>query len=317
MTYVQVTPALWASVLAQPTESDRMRPAEPALMERFDASRGTIRRATGELVGEGFFPADRSREAYMLRRAQIRTLMPDELAAATDQDGRWHLNVKKFVPEFEGFAWVLERVKVPAEYDAAELIFIVPDCSLTGLIAAALTGGKAVLVTTCAMRCGFAILEPDRIADQHHSFASTLDELEHFGRLLTADELRGLSPSDFVVLGAFALTADGVDIDCGEAYFDLDLEWRLLSTIGLVTPVTSIVSVVISSQIVEVTLRVKEFDACVCLVTTVAGADTIRVPTWAPWPTGFFWTQRTDQHFDTTGDIRELCSENFVWNRKS
>jgi 5-formyltetrahydrofolate cyclo-ligase len=308
MTYVRVARALRASVLAEPTESDGMLPAEPALMERFGVSRGTIRRATDELVREGLLRADRGRGTYILRHAQIRALMKDKLAAIAIPDSRWHLDVLKFVPDFDGSALAHENVKALAEYDAADLLFIAPDNSLTGLITAALTDGKVVLVPTYAMRRGLVILDPEKIAAENYAFASTLDGLERFGRLLGADGLRALPPIDLVVTGAIALTADGVHIGSGEAY--LDLEWGLLSTVGLVTPDTPIVGVVHSSQIVDVTLRAKPFDTSVDIVVTEA--STRRVSTRAPRPTGLSWAQLTEQQLDTISYLRELRPENFV-----
>jgi 5-formyltetrahydrofolate cyclo-ligase len=307
--YIQVTNALRSLALANPWDSDGILPAEPALMERFQVSRGTVRRATEELVREGLLRPDRGRGTYIIRQAQLRALMRDTLGAIAIPDSRWHLDVVKFVPDFVGSSLAHERARGMAEYGHARTIFIAPDNSLTGLIISALNDGKHVVVPTYAMRRGMVLLDPAVIPPEHREFASTLDGLERFGRRLGVDDLRALGRIDMVVTGGIAFTKGGVHVGSGEAY--IDLEWGILSTLGLVSADTSTIGLAHADQVVDVILVPEPLNLCVDFIVTPDKIAVIQ-PGY-PRPTGISWPHIGAERLNSISYLRELRPTNTEW----
>jgi 5-formyltetrahydrofolate cyclo-ligase len=307
--YIQVTAALRQLALASPWDSDGMLLPEPALMQRFQVSRGTLRRATEELVREGLLRPDRGRGTYISRRAQLRALMKGVLAGIAIPDSRWHLDVLRFVPDFAGSHKAHDRVRGMAEYRAATTVLITPDNSLNGLIRLALDDGKRVVVPTYAMRRGMVLLEPSTVAAANREFASTLDGLERFGTHLTLDALRALGSIDLLVTGAIAFTRGGAHVGNGDAY--LDLEWGLLSELGLVAPATPVLGLSHPAQIVDIDLAPKPLDITVDILVTPQ--DVTPTTTTHERPTGIVWSQLNAEQLASIAYLDDLRPPTNDW----
>jgi 5-formyltetrahydrofolate cyclo-ligase len=308
--YAQVAIALRKLALSEPWTTDGLLPAEPALMERFGVSRGTLRRAVDELVREGLLRPDRGRGTYVQRHAQLRAHMKDALLEVAIPDSRSHLDVLRFVPDFAGSAAAHTRVRAMAQYREASVLFIAPDNSLRGLVHAALDDGKRVVVPTYAMRRGMVLLDPAAVPPQDREFASTLDGLERFGATLTLDELRALGRIDVLVTGAIALTRSGVHIGSGDAFFDI--EWGILSTLGLVTAGTPILAVAHPVQIVDAELQPKAHDITVDeIITEDAVTATGRTHTR---PTGIDWSNIAPHRLSDIAYLYDLAPAETEWN---
>lgn len=264
--YVQVTNALRDMALAEPWESDGALPAEPVLMDRFGVSRGTLRRATEELAREGLLLVERGRGTTIRRHAQLRAHVRERLAAIAVPDSRWHLDVLRYVPDFPGSDLACRRVVEHPSFEAAALVFVAPDNSLTALVEEVLRSGRKALVPTYAMRRGMVLLDPATVPDQDIAFASTLDGLERFGATLDLEALGALGHVDLVVTGAIAFTTGGIHVGSGTAY--LDLEWAILATLGLVDDDTSVLGVAHESQVVDVPLQPQPSDITVDALAT-------------------------------------------------
>lgn len=300
--YVQVTAALRAMVLASPWDGDGMLPPEPVLVERFGVSRGTIRRATEELAREGLLQIERGRGTSIRRQTQLRTTMLDTLSAIAIPDSRWHLDVLRFVPDFEGSAKAHTRLRELEAYQRATTVFIAPDNSLNGMIESALSESRRVLIPTYAMRRGIVLLEPERIAETDRAFAATLDGLERFGRALSLDELRALGRIDLVVTGGHAFTLAGVHVGTGEAH--LDIEWGILVELGLVDAETPVIGVAHPLQLVDIDLKPKALDISVDAVATPERI--IEVSPRFPRPTGIAWSSLREERIASTAYLGEL-----------
>ncbi|HEV7950301.1 MAG TPA: 5-formyltetrahydrofolate cyclo-ligase [Glaciihabitans sp.] len=307
--YIQVTTALRQLALANPWNSDGMLPPEPALMERFQVSRGTLRRATEELVREGLLRPDRGRGTYISRQVQLRALMKGVLAEIAIPDSRWHLDTLRFVPDFVGSSEVHDLIREMKDYQAANTLFIAPDNSLNGLICQALDDGKRVVVPTYGMRRGMVLLDPTTVPEIHREFASTLDGLERFGHHLSLDALRELGSIDMLVTGAIAFTRGGVHVGSGDAF--LDIEWGLLCELGLVQPDTSIVGVSHPAQIVDIELTPKALDITVDTLVTPEGVSS--TGTTHHRPTGIVWSQLDDERLATISYLSELRPSLHDW----
>ena len=304
--YVQVTAALRTLALSEPWGTEGLLPSEPALMDRFQVSRGTLRRATEELVREGLLRPDRGRGTFVQRQPQLRAHMKDALAAVAIPDSRSHLDVLRFVPDFVGSAAALERIRAMDEYATARTLFIAPDNSLRGLIRSALDEGKRVVVPTYAMRRGMVLLDPASVPAEHREFAATLDGLERFGHTLTLDGLREVGSIELFITGAIALTSGGVHIGSGDAY--LDIEWGILSTLQLVSEQTPIVAIAHPVQVVDAPLLPKPSDITVDVIVTTD--QTIVTDRHYPRPTGITWSHLDPARLDEIAYLRELQPTN-------
>lgn len=307
--YAQVAIALRKLALAEPWTTDGLLPAEPALTERFGVSRGTLRRAVDELVREGLLRPDRGRGTFVQRHAQLRVQMKDALLEVAIPDSRWHLDVLRFVPDFDGSPLAHTRVRAMPAYRAASVVFIAPDNSLRELVRAALDDGKRVVVPTYAMRRGMVLLDPDQVPAQDRAFASTLDGLERFGSTLSLDELRELGRIDLVVTGAIALTRSGVHIGSGDAF--LDIEWGILSTLSLVTADTPIIAVAHPVQIVDAEIQPKSHDITVDQIVTAE--TTISTGRTHTRPLGIGWPDIDPQRLTDIAYLYDLAPHNTDW----
>ncbi|WP_432562599.1 5-formyltetrahydrofolate cyclo-ligase [Kineococcus sp. SYSU DK003] len=251
--YAQVAAALRELALTHPWEDDGPLPAESVLTGRFGVSRGTLRRATEELVRDGLLSSEPGRGTYVRRHAQLRALIGERLRGIAIPDSRWHLDVHAFVPDFAGSQQCLATLRERAEYRAADLVVITPDNSLRALVRAALDDGKTVVVPTYGLRRGFVRLDASAVPAEHREFAATLDGLERFGTTLDLAALRVLSHVDLLVTGAVAFSTDGVHVGSESAY--LDLEWGILAELGLADAATAVVGIAHDEQVVSVPLQ--------------------------------------------------------------
>lgn len=304
--WIQVTRALREMVLATPFETSSALPAEPALMQRFGVSRGTLRRATEELEREGLLLIERGRGTTIRRQVQLRMTMRDVLTSIAVPDSRWHLDVLKFVPDFEGSDLAHRRVRELPSYGAAGTLFIAPDNSLSGLIAAALDDGKRVVVPTYGMRRGMVLLEPARVAPADRIFASTLDGLERLGQPLDLDALRSLAAVDVLVTGGIAFTTSGVHVGSGDAY--LQLEWALLAELGLVGAGTAVIGLGHPQQIVDHPLDPGDNDITVNTIVTPGAVVHLDSP--HPRPAGIPWSQLTAAQLESVPYLEQLRPTN-------
>jgi len=309
--YAKVARALREMALGAPLDSDKPLPPEPRLVEYFGVSRGTLRRATEELVREGLLRADPGRGTFVRKEAQIRALVSDALAEVAVPDSRWHLDVTRFVPDFEGSGECHVRLMALDVMANASTVFIAPDNSLRGLIVSALAAGKTVIVPTYGMRRGMVRLTPDDIPTEHRDFAATLDGLERFGTHLSLDGLRSLGTVDLMVTGALALTVSGVHIGSGDAY--LDIEWGILSELGVVSDSTPIVGIVHPCQVIMQPLTPKPLDITVDRILTPVA--TIAAERHHPRPVGISWGALDSPRLDRIAYLREMHPVRSEWTR--
>ena len=284
---MQVTNALRDLVLATRWDSDGMLPPEPALVERFQVSRGTLRRATEELEREGLLLIERGRGTSIRRHAQLRALIRERLEQIAVADSRWHLDVLKFVPDFAGSDRARARLISHPAVESAGVAFVAPDNSLTDLIPLLLERGTRVLVPTYGMRRGIVLLDPAVVPRTDRAFASTLD---------------GLEQVDVVITGAIAFTTAGIHVGSGTAY--LDLEWGILATLGLVGDRTPVLGIAHDVQVVDTPIEAKPLDVTVDAVATPTRlVDTSSHPRR---PAGINSARVTTDQLDEIAYLRDL-----------
>jgi 5-formyltetrahydrofolate cyclo-ligase len=126
----------------------------------------------------------------------------------------------------------------------------------------ALEDGKAVLVTTYAIRRGFWLLDPSTITTpETRRLASFLDTMEKpgLGKHITLAEMKQMHLCvDLMVTGTGAINGVGIRFGKGHGFFDL--EWAMLTSIGVVDLSVPCVAVVHDCQVLDDELKPEIFD---------------------------------------------------------
>ena len=168
--------------------------------------------------------------------------------------------------DFEGSDAATERVRSLEAWKRADTVFITPDNSTELLRRAAVLDGKTQLVTTYGIRRGFYLLRPEWVPAHQEAYAATLDGLDKLGRPVSLAELKGGPPLALLVTGGSAVSRNGVRFGKGHGYFDL--EWAMLSEVGLTDGATEVVDLVHDCQYVDEVLEGEPHDVAVDWIIT-------------------------------------------------
>jgi len=223
-------------------------------------------------------------------------------------DSRFHWDFSSFIADFEGSDAATDRVRRLAAWQGSARVFITPDNSTELLRRAAIAEGKTTLVTTYGLGRGFVELQPDAVPANEISYAATLDGLDRYGRPVTLRELRGGPPLPLLVTGGSAVSRNGIRFGKGHGYFDL--EWALLSEIGLTDDNSEVVDIVHDCQYVDESLRGEVHDAAVDWIVTPT--RTIAVPNSARPRGHVFWELLAGtelEHLPPVDELREMRDE--------
>ena len=189
-------------------------------------------------------------------------------------DSRFHWDFSSFIADFDGNDSATARVTELEAWRAAERVFITPDNSTELLRREAMRAGKHLLVTTYGIRRGFLALDPAVVPPEEISYAATLDGLDRYARPVTLAELRGGPALPLMITGGSAVSRNGIRFGKGHGYFDL--EWAMLSEIGLTDAATIVVDIVHDEQFVDEHLEGEPHDVPVDWIVT--NLRTIAVP---------------------------------------
>lgn len=288
--YSQVARQIEDLVLAGPLGEETMLPPEIELAGRLGTSRGTVRRAIGDLERSGLLWRRAGSGTFVNPAARLRRVVWERLREVAKPDARFHYDFSEFIPDFEGSGSCVETVASLVEYRTAKVLFVAPDNSLEGLRRRALADRKQLLIWTYGLRRGLLRIDGRKVAATDRPLAATLDGMERFGHLLSFGELLSLRAIELVVTGAAAVSREGVHFGKGHGYFDL--EWGLLSQLGLVDQATPVVVAVHDCQVVEESIPHAPNDATVDVIVTPR--QTIRCEP-LPKPAGLMW-DRVPRH---------------------
>lgn len=299
--YSRVAEQLEALVLAGPLGEETVLPPEWALAEQLAISRGTLRRALADLEERGLLRREAGRGTFVNPAARLRQVIWRQLAQVARPDSRFGYDFASFVPDFDGSDRCTESIAGLAEYRSARTIMVTPDNNLESFRGRALADGKRLLVCTYALARGFVLLDGSELAASDRPLAATLDGMERFGEPLRYPELCAVGQVDLVVTGAAAVTREGVHFGKGHGYFDI--EWGLLSEIGLVTGQTPVVASVHGCQVVDESVPHAVFDVTVDVIVTPG--ETARCRPLAK-PAGLFWERLPRDFADSRPYFTEL-----------
>ena len=200
-------------------------------------------------------------------------------------DSRFHWDFSSFIADFEGNDLATARILELDAWKAADRVFITPDNSTELLRREAMRAGKTILVTTYGIRRGFLQLDPSVVPAEDVKYAATLDGLDHFATPVTLAELAGGTPLGLLVTGGSAVSSNGIRFGNGHGYFDL--EWAMLSEIGLTSPDSQVVDIVHDEQYVDEVLVGEPHDVAVDWIVTplrtIPVTDCVREPGRVRW----------------------------------
>lgn len=181
-------------------------------------------------------------------------------------DSRFHWDFSSFIADFVDNDLATARVLELDVWKAADRVFITPDNSTERLRREAIRAGKTLLVTTYGIRRGFLQLSPDAVPAGDVNYAATLDGLDTYATPVTLGELRGTPPLALLVTGGSAVSRNGIRFGKGHGYFDL--EWAMLSEIGLTTDASEVIDMVHDEQVVDEVLVGEPHDVGVDWIVT-------------------------------------------------
>jgi 5-formyltetrahydrofolate cyclo-ligase len=201
------------------------------------------------------------------RKVDVRSRVWEPLLKVARPDSRHHFDFSSFIADFDGSDKVTERLTQLPAYINSKVLFITPDNCLEDLRLRGLKDGKTLLITTYAIRRGFWLLDPQRIAPADYRYAAMLDGMERLGQPLSlADIMSKGWRIPFMVTGTGAINSRGVRFGKGHGFFDL--EWAILYTLGVVDQDTIATAVVHDCQVLEEELYPEEFDTVCDIVVT-------------------------------------------------
>lgn len=224
----------------------------------------------------------------------IRERVWDRLAA--DGVARFPFPPHDRIPNYAGAADAAGRVTETAVWDAADAIKANPDSPQLPLRRAALRAGKTVYMAVPRLRDRECFYELD---------PAELDDIEAAPAVSNvADHARQVGPEavgavDLVVSGSVGVTEDGARIGKGEGYSDL--EYAVLSELGLVDSATPTLTTVHELQVLDgpdsavpgADVPVDAHDVPMDYVVTPA--RTVGTETPYPRPEGVDWTALSDE----------------------
>lgn len=247
--YARVRHELTQMVISRSLDDTSALPTEPRLMEMFNVSRGTLRRAIGDLVREGLLSAEQGRGTFVNQEERVRRVVWERLKHVAIPDSRFDRDLREFVPDFFGSDEASRRVTSLNEWNAASRVFCAPDNSVEQLRYEALAAGKSILVPTYGLRRGFAHLDGAVLARSDLRHAASLDGMESYGTTLGPGDLRRFGTIELIITGATAATTDGRHIGGGQRY--LALEWTMMEQLGLVSTSVPVVALLHDCQLVD------------------------------------------------------------------
>ncbi len=225
-----------------------------------------------------------------------------ELRRVARPDSRFHWDFAEFIADFEGSEQCSTRIRELDAYAKEGPTFITPDNSTEDLRRVAMEDGHTILMTTYGIRRGFLLLDPAVVPPTERRYAATLDGMDRYARPVSLAELRDGPTIPLLVTGGSAVSANGVRFGKGHGYFDL--EWAILSEIGIVDSESEIADVVHDCQVVDEVLEGEDHDVAVDWIVTPT--RTIRVPNPGREPGYVRWHLVEGSEHATTPPIMEL-----------
>lgn len=218
-------------------------------------------------------------------------------------DSRFHWDFSSFIADFDDNDLATQRATEIDAWRTADRVFITPDNSTERLRREAIRAGKTLLVTTYGIRRGFLQLDAGDVPTSEINYAATLDGLDVFAHPVTLTDLEGTGALPLLVTGGSAISRNGIRFGKGHGYFDL--EWAMLSEIGLADGSSEVVDIVHDLQYVDEDLEGEEHDVAVDWIVTPTRTIHVDVDRR---PGRVFWEKIPGTEHETIPPIIELAA---------
>lgn len=236
----------------------------------------------------------------MPTQEEIAARISEQMRTVAQPDSHFHLDFSQFIPGFAGSETAAARLLAHPFYRAAGNVFVTPDNGLIPLRRCILADGKDIVLPSYGLHRGFILVEAAAVPKGQEIFASWLDGVDHFGRVISLAELAQRGGFDLIATGASAVGTNGLRFGMGARY--LDVEWGIFAEAGLVSDDTQIAAVVHDLQVVDHPFPILATDVCVDVIVTPARLMEI---TRKPRPTGLD-RSLVDSTLEGAPPLREL-----------
>jgi len=206
------------------------------------------------------------------------------------------------IPNFAGADAAADRLRDLDAWARAETVKANPDAPQLPARRAALDAGKTVYMAVPRLRderC-FYRLDPAELADP--DAAATVSGVDDHAEQVGPESVDHV---DVILVGSVAVTEDGARVGKGEGYSDL--EFAVLSDLGLVDDATTVVTTVHERQVVDETVPVDEHD--VPLDVVVTPERTIHTDTPYDRPRGVDWGALSEERIAEIPVLERLQAE--------
>jgi 5-formyltetrahydrofolate cyclo-ligase len=227
----------------------------------------------------------------------------EKLKEVAKPDSRFHFDFSHFIPDFEGSELCVQRLREMDIYRRSRLLFITPDNCMEKLREQAIIDEKNFIMPTYGIRRGFVLLNRQLVPQGKEDFAATLDGAERFGKRVTLKEIASMGKIDLVFTGVSVVNRNGVRFGKGEGFFDI--EWGMLSEIGVVDDGTPVIVFAHDVQVLDVDLPFESHDTIADVIITpsrvIYAGQRIRKPK------GINWTLITEEMLEHIPPLKELA----------
>jgi 5-formyltetrahydrofolate cyclo-ligase len=243
------------------------------------------------------------------KKNRIAAQIERQMASFALPDSRFQVDFSKFIPDFLGSEAAAGRLASERCYQNARYVFATPDNALISFRWRAIVDGKILVVPTYGLSRGFLVLNPQDVIAGHERYASWLDGVEYFGRVERLADLERQGPLDLVVTGASALNKDGLRFGMGHQY--LDIEWGVLSEIGVFQEAMPVAAMVHDVQYTEEVLPIGPQEILANIIVTPT--RTLRIDPRTPRPDRLDCTW-VDQDMLETPPLQEIRERRIASN---
>jgi 5-formyltetrahydrofolate cyclo-ligase len=185
----------------------------------------------------------------MDEKEKIRREVWVSLQKVARPDSRFHWDFTAFIPDYTGSELCSQRIRAMPAYRQAGVVLATPDNNLEAFRLGCLVDGKLLVVPTYAIGRGFLCLERGDVPVGSEALAASLDGLDRFGRPYLLEDVSPQQRPNILITGASVLNRQGVRLSVGPSYFDL--EWLILSGLGIVPLDVPIFAAVHDCQVVD------------------------------------------------------------------
>jgi 5-formyltetrahydrofolate cyclo-ligase len=234
-------------------------------------------------------------------REAIRRTVRDRLRGIGRPDSRFVYDFSNFIPDYPGSERIPDQLRALPCWAGAGPVFVTPDNCLESLRVELVREGRPLL-QTIAVAMGFHYFAPESVQSGLERFAGTLDGAMILARRVGLEFVRDLGPLDLVVTGACAVNRSGIRFGKGHGFFDM--EWGILSELGVVDESTPVVACVHDCQLVDTDFPASVHDTVVDWIVTPT--ETIQISERVRKPTGIHWDRVTPALLEEIAPLAEL-----------